>query len=30
LKEDETLETVEKLKRAGDLFSPKQGYISKI
>lgn len=28
--EEKTTETVEKLKRSGDLFSPKQGFISKI
>lgn len=28
--EDQTVETIEKLKRAGDLFSPKHGFISKI
>ncbi len=28
--EDDATETLEKLKRAGDLFSPKQGFISKI
>ncbi len=28
--EDDALETLEKLKRSGDLFSPKQGFISKI
>jgi len=30
ISEDSALETLEKLKRAGDLFSPKQGFISKI
>ncbi len=28
--EDQTVETLEKLKRAGDLFSPRQGFISRI
>ena len=30
ISEDQATETIEKLKRAGDLFSPKQGFISRI
>ena len=30
IKRDETEEVIEKLKRAGDIFEPKRGFISKI